>query len=338
MKGIYLYPITSRNQSGFHNPYVDHLSKVLADSFKVVNADSPSGKGILDLPSFLKKVDFLYLNWIENLPARKMGRMQSLLFLVLMMYCKLSGRKVIWTMHNKASHSSKQHLSKSLLFRFMVRNSDLIITHAREGLEAIPAGKPSLFFHHPCIDQQMKEGLEKQHDILIWGSIAYYKGVHKLLDFMEQEGILGDYRILIAGKVVDEALGELLARHLKKYPNLQLDDRFIPDQELDKLIRQSSLVLFPYQSASVLSSGALMDSLPYPVQILGPHAGAFKDLSEEKLLRTFGSYADLAEQLSLLKEKGFSEPGFVKRRVSFLQRNGWKDFGAELKGCIKDLH
>ena len=60
----YIYPNTSRNSTGTHNPYISNFVESLRGSFDFVNDKTPSNVGILDLWKYLWEIDIIFLNWI----------------------------------------------------------------------------------------------------------------------------------------------------------------------------------------------------------------------------------------------------------------------------------
>ncbi len=339
MKGIYLYPVTGRNTTGVSNPYIDRVAEALNGQYRMVNRNDPSNRGIMDILKYLKNTDILYLNWIENLPDRHRGYLQLLFFFLLCGYCRITHKKIVWTLHNKRSHTGNNRFFKNLIFRFMLIRSDLVITHAEEGLELIPKRTRKVFIPHPAAPSVSAAPSpdQKEYDIIIWGTIARYKGVDTFLRFLEDEGVLDHYRILVAGKVVEPGLQKLLEDLAGSHGKLTLINRFVPDLELARLIGQTGVILFTYHSSSVLSSGALMDSLHYNANILGPHTGAFADLAGANLIRTFKDYQDLLDQLELLKKKAFMEPYRIQLKRRFLEEHSWDRFYLKISPHLQHL-
>jgi beta-1,4-mannosyltransferase len=339
MKGIYLYPITGRNNTGVSNPYIERLAEAFSGQFLIVNMNDPSNRGIINVLKYLRCTDILYLNWIEDLPAKYMGYLQSLFFFLLCGYCRITGKKIVWTLHNKRSHSGDHQFLTNLLFRFLLVRSDLVITHAEEGLELVPSRTRKMYIPHPVLPAWSAAPAQekKAYDIIIWGTIARYKGIDTFLRFLNNAGMLGKFRIMIAGKVVESDLLEYLEHLAGEYMNLKLINRFIPDPELAGMINQTGIILFTYHSESVLSSGALMDSLRYDTNILGPATGAFRDLEREKVIRTYSDYQDLIRQIEQLRAKGYREPFRMARKEKFMNENTWEAFSAKVSPLLDNL-
>lgn len=337
MKKVYLFPLSTRAAYGVINPYISNLRDALNANFEVVNAHKPSKTGIFDVLKYLRKVDVVYFNWGEEVPENSLGRIQGIFLLILLSYLKLSSTQIIWTLHNKKSHYSKYRVLKEMIYNQMLKKSDLIITHAKEGLELIPRGKHASFQHHP-VNKRVEipgQSIDYTYDIIIWGTIYPYKGIHTFLKFLEQNGIIEKYRILIAGKIETRDLATELLDFHRKYDNLELMAGFIEETKLNKLVRASRITLFTYHSDSILSSGVLMDSLSYGARIVGPSVGAFNDLKELGLIDTYTDFSSLisvVDQVLSSSDENLSRQGKLDE---FLSANSWEEYSHTLLKLIK---
>jgi len=338
MKNVYLYPNSARTENAVENPYMGNLKAALRNHFEVVNANKPSAIGIFDILKYLRNLDVVYFNWAEELPSLHRGRLQGYFLMILLPILRLSGTKIVWTLHNKESHFDQHRKLKKRLYSLMLKKSDLIITHAKEGLDLIPKGKKAAFLHHPVnspVAHANPDG-DRQFDIIIWGTIAPYKGILSFLEFMEQSGIIENYRILLAGKVTTPSLALQLKKYSDKYKKIVLMDGYVEKDQLIKLIQDSGITLFTYHSDSILSSGALMDSLSYGAYIIGPAVGAFNDLQELGLIDT---YTDFSSLTKLLDKKHLSSDVHSSRIDNigkFIESNSWEAFSNSIKNLINN--
>jgi hypothetical protein len=332
-KKIYINPISSNEDNhGLVNPYIDDLVSALNPYFIVVNKGKSSTRGIIDFLLHFRNTDYYYFNWIEKLPTHKFGIIQTLLFLILIRIFKIAGKKIIWTMHNKLSHTRDKLLLKKIIFKAMLKYSDVILTHSSEGIDYGScfnkkyAGK-ICYFPHPVKDRRLSGTAAKIYDLLIWGSLAPYKGTHDFLKYLYDSGLDKVYRIYIVGKCVSEPYWKELQEF--SGDSIRIENKFTDDEELCKLIRQSKIVLFIYSSPSVLGSGVLMDSLGYGANIVGPDAGAFKDLRKENLIETFTGFDDLINKIDRqLASDGFNSSNHLT--ANFLNENSWDKFAEKL--------
>ncbi len=339
MYRIYLYPITKRGRTDFVNPYVQNLSKALSAHHIVLNKDRPSGSGILDIIGYLNRIDMVYLNWIEDLPDKHRGVIQSIIFILLMGFMKLSGKKIIWTLHNKTSHFEKNRFLKSILFKLMLNHSDLVITHATDGLTVVPDSTAKIYFPHPVhfINRSSNKPESKNYDMIIWGSVNKYKGVDSFLHFLIENDLADTFKILIAGKIAGSDLRIKLENIRSEHRNITLLDRFVEEIELSRLINSSKIILFCYHEGSVLSSGALMESLQYGPAIVGPDVGAFKDLSGKGLIHAYKDYADLIRIIEDLLDPSIEKKDNAHQIDAFVMENTWDSFSHRIAGILDQI-
>lgn len=337
MKRIYLYPISSRNSKIVsYNPYIDDTIASLEKYYRVINNENPSDKGIFDLLKYIFKIDYLFLNWIENLPERKAGRIQTRFFLAILPILKLLGVKIVWTMHNKLSHSKDHLFLKKLIFKGLLNNAEIILTHSSEGVaygENIKkgCGQRIHYFPHPVKDRRNKINTDKQFDILIWGTLSPYKGILEFLRLLFEKNYQNKYKILIIGKSTTQDYFNSLLQCSND--NVNIKDDFIDDAVLKELIGQSNIVLFTYAKSSILSSGALMDSIGFGGNVVGPDVGAFADLAKEGIINTYKESDDMFTIIDavIAKKDNFGNASIDQ----FLQANSWNKFAENIHQLLK---
>lgn len=329
---VYIYPISNRLKTGLYNPYLDNFISCTENKFFFVNQKDPSNTGIFNLLKYIHRIDFLALNWIENLPDKKGGVIQSIFFLFILRVKKIFGFKVIWTLHNKISHSRENKYFKKKLFNSLLKRSDLIITHAKEGIRFAENLLPGVlnrifYFPHPVeVITPNKEQVDKEYDILIWGTIAPYKGIDKFLEYLKKKNALNSFRILIAGKAVSHEYFQKIKIYESIFINIR--NQFISQSELSQLIAKSKIVLFTYTVESVLSSGALIDSVVNKALVMGPSVGAFKELKEWGIITTYSDHEDL---LRKLQSGSINMDNNRKKSINdFIEHHTWRKFGKAL--------
>jgi hypothetical protein len=152
--------------------------------------------------------------------------------------------------------------------------------------------------------------------------IARYKGIDQFLNFVKNEK-LDNLNILIAGKISGEKYRDEILSY--RSDHIHIIDKFISFEELEKYLPQTKAVLFTYMEYSILSSGALMDTLRYAPLIIGPDYGAFKDLKDEQLIITYKNFDHLK---TILGTRLDAKPD-IERIQEFIQDNSWENFGKE---------
>lgn len=150
---IFVYPIVPKKLNETGNPYTDDLIRALENSdFVVVNKLDDRRHGILSLFNYLLSTDYFYFNWIENLPQKKLGIVQTFVFFFQFIVLKLVGKKIIWTLHNFNSHYSDSNLYL-VIRNLMIKYSVVIIIHSSESIEFLKGKKVDFYkilqFFHP---------------------------------------------------------------------------------------------------------------------------------------------------------------------------------------------
>ncbi|MCG8699621.1 MAG: glycosyltransferase, partial [Bacteroidales bacterium] len=336
MEKAYLYPISNRLKTGVTNPYVDDFIRSMNENVVISNKKYPSNAGILNILKFYWSIDYIFLNWIEDLPDKKLGKIQTYIFLFIVRLSKLLGKKIVWTLHNNLSHYKTNIRLKKKIFNHLIKNSDYILTHSSEGVNVVKNIDESklnrvIVLHHPVKPKVIdKEKAKHVYDILIWGTISPYKAVDKFLNYYHGDENLKKLKVCIAGKILSKDYENKVDPLVKG--NITLINKFLTLDELEQLFLQSKYVLFTYKSKSVISSGALMDSLAYRNVVIGPNVGAFADLSEEKLVYTYEEYNEIA---TIIEKAGAENTS--KKLEEFLKDNTWKKFSENLWMKIKKL-
>ena len=326
-----LYPCSKLKDDKATNPYIrDFVAAINAyPDAKVINA--PHKNPLLSILPMNKWGDVIIFNWYESIPDLKYGLLQASAAIVYLCLLKVARRKIVWILHNRVPHASKYLGLKKFLMSYIARFSDLIITHATEGLELVRNNYPSAeskayYLDHPTKNRlDLCKRTEKRYDLLIWGHISRYKGV---LEFVEcvRNNHWNDLRICIVGKCASSDLYEEIQE--KATNNVTLINDSPSFEALANYMDASHFVLAPYIPESVLSSGMLMDSLSYGVKVIGPNVGSFKDYASNRQLNvyTFNNLTDIYP-LVLKYRKDIVQ---TKEYADFLDTHQWKDFIKEL--------
>lgn len=325
---VYIYPNIARGRMGSQNPYVDDLKQALVDNGFRIEAP-PAQKAFVDLLSKGLSHHAVVLNWIEDIPGRRMGFLQTLLLAGYLKMLKLRRIKIIWIKHNRLSHEQQGRRLKQYLHGVLVRHADHIITHARH--TGLPDTTKLLYLHHPNkLDLSTflpAPETEPSIDFLIWGSIFPYKGVLEFLAFVARTPSWKKYRIRIIGKCSDAAYWQAMESY--RTENIEMTNRFVEEQELRRLFAQTRFILFTYRKESILSSGVLIDSLIAGRRIIAPDCGAFADMAEtDGFVSVFQEFADIAR----IYEAEFDNYLLDKEALTgFVQQNSWDKMGQRLK-------
>jgi len=331
MKVVYFYP-----NKPMLNPYTGNFINSLKKNYNFINVTRPSKSGIFDILKYIQKIDYIFLNWIEELTNGRGGVIQSLFFIIIIKILKIKRVIIVWTLHNKLSHSGNYLFIKKILNKILIKNSNFILTHSTEGIEyakKLAKGKALNIKYLPHPVQQRKSDTRPKvlYDIIIWGNIMPYKGIDKFLEYLFDNDYQYKYKILIIGKSDSEQYLNILNKF--KNNNIIIENRFINESELIEIIRSSRIVLFTYTKTSVLSSGVLMDSLGLGPEVIGPATGAFADLSTQNVIHVYNDFNELITIIDELLNKKSIRNFQVKE---FIEENSWENFSRKFHNWIKE--
>jgi beta-1,4-mannosyltransferase len=330
MKKIYMYPKNDYETLESPNPYVPNVEAALSEKHIIIN-QTPNYKGVLELFPNIFKADVFFFNWIEDIPIKKYGVIQTFLFPFFILLSKIFGKKIIWVLHNKFSHERKHRRLIKFNFKLMIKHSDLILTHSNAGVEFVKERFPKYvskvkYIIHPVEPMfPVLENTEKIYDLLIWGTIHPYKGVIDFLKYAKNKPEIQNIKIALSGICPDpverKQLNELLTDNITYINNFQDID------EIAKLANQSRYVLFTYNSESILSSGSFMDSIRMGSCVIGPNKGAFKDLNSYSFVETYNTFDEIS---AILVKKETDNVKIFREIEDFCVQNTWKLFGDKL--------
>lgn len=332
MLKITLFPRLAESPEQHSNPYIRDFVAALeaCEGVQVVNPARRNPLLSILLPRHWG--DVFVFNWFESLPEFKYGWLQSLAGIWLVCMLRLTGRKVVWVLHNRENHTGRHRRLTHLLRRFIARFSTLIITHATDGVRIVQEQYPyaagrTHFVHHPTKDRLDMAPVvaAPAYDLLLWGHISRYKGVLEFVRFLHTAEGAG-LRVCIAGRCASPALRAELEAQLP--PEVKYIARSVTFEELGALVAQSRFVLTPYSAQSVLSSGALMDSLSFGARVIGPDTGSFRDYAGEPLLSvsTFRTFDDIPRIVRGTAGRAADRENYAR----FLHENDWNHFAATL--------
>lgn len=330
MKKAYIYPNSTKKKE-VSNPYMKDFINSLSGYFVFVNREKPSASGIFDLRKYISRIDFIFLNWIEDLPDKKYGVFQSIFFLITIYVMKLKKIRIFYVLHNKESHYATHSFLKRKIKKAVLKNADYVVCHSSEGLKLNGFGKKNIkYIPHPFQGYFKGNDALKEYDILIWGSIRPYKGIDSYLSYLESKNYLNRYKTLIVGKIFPPEYEQELMKYRSE--KIRIENKYIDDSVLNELIAKSGIILFTYNEKSVLSSGALVYSLSRGALVIGPDTGSFHDLKTEGIIDVFENYDELISRI----EYHLNHPNLNTRKIEeFVKHNSWQSFGKEIGSWLK---
>ncbi|MGD8427913.1 MAG: glycosyltransferase family 4 protein [Balneolaceae bacterium] len=267
--------------------------------------------------ALLSRYDILHMHWPDVMLSQdSLARsfVTVVGFLLIVMWMKLKGTRIVWTIHNLVSHDFTEDEKKSnnwLEKWYMNRFTDVL--DGVIGLSKVSLDKARIYYptlsgkaefviphgHYKGVypDKTDKKQARKYLDIPLesflltyFGQIRPYKNVPELIKVFS-ELAEESYCLLIAGKPLNkkyrDEIQDLAAKSSNQRIKLLLE--FIPENEIQYILRASDLIVIPYEK--VLNSGTVLLSLSYDVPVLVPNQGSIVELQQVFGVRWVQTYS-----------------------------------------------
>ena len=230
---------------------------------------------------FLKKPSVIHFQW---LPFLEVSSIESCFLRLLKIVSPKS--KLILTVHNIFPHNSNETEREKYRLRFTVVEKffAFFILHLQSSKKefcsefwikesrcrVIPHGvfeqkDLNISFHKP----------DAKFQLLMYGNQSYYKGTDILVDAIGclPSDVQNKIHTSIVGKMSNEYLGKIQ----KKAEELDIEiiPEYIPNDELNKRIQESDLIVLPYREIS--QSGVLLLALFFEKPIICSNLSSFKE-------------------------------------------------------------
>jgi len=309
------------------NPYQELLSKELEAKMYNVEFDSyPYGLfPLLQLLRKHKKTKVLHIHWISELLRRAswsnnngVYRFKCLMLFIECWLIRLSGKKIIWTIHNKFAHEGYDRKRELLYRKFLVRGVNQVIVHSKEALEeleeiyGIDFSHKTQVIHHgnylgyyPTYNkekQEVRESINIPNSAVVigyFGQIRSYKGVELLINSFNELNEQSNIYLMIAGKVDPNEYADKLIDSVKS-SNIRLKFEFLSDQDLINYIEMSDIICLPF--SDTLTSGSVILAMSCKKALLLPERAKIFGCVPDKGVRYFESQErlkNIIEQLDL---------------------------------------
>jgi len=159
---------------------------------------------------------------------------------------------------------------------------------------------------------------------LFLGNIRCYKGVLELIESFQKIKEKNS-KLIIAGRLEDKELSDLIGLKIKRGNNIQLIPSFISDDEIQMYMNAADIMVLPYRE--ILTSGAAILGMSFGKAIIAPMIGCLQDV-----LDNIGSFLyDPTEKDGLLNalRKAMNSRGKVREmghhNLKLAKQLSWRD-------------
>lgn len=281
MNRIAFYPyidITDKKQK-CSNKYVYNVEKILLENNEVVPYYHMA-QGI----NRLWEYNCIFLNWYE----RELTWVDKLGLIL----AKVLGKKIIWTFHNRMNHDSKNVKLDQANIRFLVRISSSIVVLSKNSIPYLYAmtrqrykvKKNIIYVPHvnyvenylPLKQEDAQELGLKDFTFLYFGQVRPYKNLEVLIEAYNNIDT-GISRLVIAGKPLDAKYARRIKKLCGDNEKIELDFRFIDDEEVYDYMSRADVVVLPYDKKSSMNSGAMIAAFSCKKPVIVPDIAMARD-------------------------------------------------------------
>jgi beta-1,4-mannosyltransferase len=235
---------------------------------------------------------------------------KSIDFICELVLLKLSGVKIIWTVHNIADHGGKFRSLELSFNKFLAALCDRLIVHCTPAKSEVmkvyckSASSIGVISHGNYIGMyknvitssearnQLK--LDPQDTVFLhFGLIRPYKGVTELISAFKKLNH-PQAKLLIAGKPHDDKIAAQIIDSCKNDENIINILEFIPDENIQLYMNAADVIVFPFKD--ILTSGSVILAMSFGKPVIAPQAGCISDILNEK-----GSFLYLRIENGLLE-------------------------------------
>lgn len=224
--------------------------------------------------------DVLHIHWPDQLLRGKsrLGTMSCwVLATALLVRLRISRTPVVQTLHNVKPHERGRAFERWYLRQVDRLTSRWIVLNQHT---PIPSGQRAVLIRHGHYRDLYpnKKCRGAMGQLLSFGQLRPYKGVEALLSAF---GEVGDpsLRLTIAGLPSNSGIRNTVVHAAEIDPRVDLDLRFVPDEELVAKIRRAEIVVLPYDDLH--NSGALLLALSLDRPVIVPENPITADLRQE---------------------------------------------------------
>ncbi len=270
-------------------------------------------KKVFQNPRLFLSCKIFNFNWFEKADNARQFYLKALL----LDFLNLTGKKIIYTIHNKKPHNIEKSYWSEKLMKKMCMVSDKIVGLCPDTEEVIEDICPDavsklVIIQHPnyisnyANDSRAnfrKKYSFKEDDMvfLFMGFVSPYKNLELLIETFKE--ITNPHiKLLIAGKPCSKEYKEELEKQIGNCENIKVDFRYIPDDEMVCYYNTSNIVILPYHKTSSLNSGAVYLTFSLGKTVICPDIGTINALKDKTFVYEY-HYDDEAKHAEMLKKR-----------------------------------
>lgn len=243
----------------------------------------------------LKRMDFVFLNWIDNDFINNNGSVsiKGVIKVVIKLFIlKVKYRRLILVKHNNFPHSTNMANRKKAKFL-----NDLLYNHFFKSITHSPVmgNNPYYYVPHPLypVDKVLSGAIKDYY--IIFGRIEPYKKIHDIISILPE-----NTKLMIIGPCDNS---EYLT-HLKKLSNnkkITIISEYLSDMKLNEYFNNCKSILITHSDEDMIVSGSIFYALSKRVPIISITSDFINWLASElgdNYIKHFGNIKDIANYIN----------------------------------------
>lgn len=210
----------------------------------------------LQAPLIISK---LFLSMLQDKPDIAICAMPAPLDVLMAHALRRAGVKVVTIVHDARAHPGDGYPLQMFLQKALISQSSFLVTFSQHVAtvlsgDTVCRGKPVVSLSHPPFvgteaPPPFSHGGKPR--LLMFGRLLPYKGLDLLADALPQLEMRVDCRVIGKGPQSPELL------QLSGMRDVIVENRWVPEDELSRLIAWADVLLLPYREASQSGVGAM---------------------------------------------------------------------------------
>tara|TARA_R110001583_G_scaffold107231_1_gene255789 strand:- start:1827 stop:2792 length:966 start_codon:yes stop_codon:yes gene_type:complete len=306
---VFFFPIRHQNK----------IIKINKEIIESLGHEVFALKYVYEIKHFFDFDKIIILNWIEDQPyitsySILKSWLYFLFYLVTIICCKLTSRKIIWIKHNYKPHTNKPNSYRHSVTCYLMTLLNIKETTLENYLG-------DHYIPHPLYlsDEELNflaSNSETKAEVMVvfFGHVKRYKGLHEALKVWPKDVPLSICGKVESGTYKQELLNIIMSRNI----NITIEDRFLEESELESLLISASHIFLPHEANTMISSGSFYHAISYGCNILATKS----EFSESKyFLHNFVLISDLSSlSLAALKESLIQRNEVIHESLKYYSR------------------
>jgi glycosyltransferase involved in cell wall biosynthesis len=267
--------------------------------------------------------------------------LKSFSFIGELLFLRLLGINIVWTVHNIASHEADFRSMELFFARLIKKFCNKIIVHTTfarseviraygvkdSSITVIPHGNYINYYENKMNRENARNHFRISTEDLVFlyfGRIRPYKGLPELIDAFKKLNH-SQMRLLIVGEPFNNEIAKDVLKKCDNDGRISVILKFIPEDEIQIYMNTADVVVLPYRD--ILTSGAVILAMSFGKAIIAPAIGCIPDVldSEGSFLYNPSDEDGLVKAMIKVLDSELDKMG--QHNFQLANKLSWKDIG-----------